>query len=75
MQIQCPSCNHIDDLDVFFEWFLDSDGHPTVDVLTCPECLCSNRPYRNDMPLRDAKGRFTKYPEYADFDEFIEVEP
>lgn len=74
MNIKCPNCNHNDELDNFFEWRPDSDGHPTIDVLTCPECLCSNRPYRGDIPLRDEKGRFVKYPNQVDLDDFVEIE-
>jgi len=74
MDIKCPECDHQANLDDFFEWFPDGDGHATVDVLTCPKCLASNMPYRGDEPLRDEKGRFVKYPKRVDFDDFIEVE-
>jgi hypothetical protein len=74
MNIKCPICNHTSDLDSFFEWGSDCAGHPTVDILTCPSCLASNHPYRGDMPMRNEKGRFIKYPERVDFDDFIEVD-
>lgn len=73
MNIKCPSCGHIANVDEFFRWLPDEKGHPTVEQMICPDCLCSNIPYRGDYPMRDEKGRFVKYPEFAHFDDFIEV--
>lgn len=73
MKIKCPNCGHIGQLDDFFEWFADSEGYPTVDVLTCPQCLCSNMPYRGDLPMRDERGRFVEYPKFAHYDDFVEI--
>lgn len=39
---KCPSCANVDLLDDLFSWQPDQYGHPTIENMTCKNCLCSN---------------------------------
>ena len=46
-KVKCPhkKCGHVFESLQTFSWGLDSNGHPTIENISCPKCGASTTPF------------------------------